>query len=92
MSLKWTLAFAFVVTWTAAVLGYYHDRFWWPPDEGLYAHVADRVARGEVLNRDVQNIHPGYHALANALWLVLFGDDLVSLRYPLVWPDCLLEA
>ena len=84
MRRKSTLAFAFVVAVTAAVLGYYHDRFWWPSDEGVYAHVADRVARGEVLNRDVQNIHPGYHAFANALSLVLFGDDLVSLRYPLV--------
>lgn len=79
-----TLAFLLVVVFTALVLGYYHDRFWWPPDEGIDAHVADRILDGEVLNLDVQDIHPGYHNFANALALWLFGDDLVSLRYPLV--------
>ena len=24
----------------ALVLGYYHDGFWWPADDGAYAHVA----------------------------------------------------
>ncbi len=32
----------------ALVLGYYHDGFWWPADDGAYAHVADRILRGEV--------------------------------------------
>ena len=62
---------------------YFHNRFWWPPDEGAYAHVAARILDGEVLNLDVQDIHAGYINFANALWLWLFGLDLVSLRYPL---------
>ncbi|MFQ5938766.1 MAG: hypothetical protein ACE5KL_01670, partial [Alphaproteobacteria bacterium] len=78
-----TVVFLVVVVFTALVLGYYHDRFWWPPDEGIDAHVADRILDGEVLNLDVQDIHLGYHNFANALALWLFGDDLVSLRYPL---------
>ncbi len=76
-------ALLFVAAFAALVLGYYHDRFWWPADDGAYAHVADRILGGEVLNRDVQDIHPGYVNFANALALRLFGDDLVSLRYPL---------
>lgn len=65
------------------ILFLFYDRFWWPADEGAYAHVAMRVANGEVLNRDVQDMHAGYVNLANAFALWLFGHDLVSLRYPL---------
>lgn len=65
------------------ILFLFYDRFWWPADEGAYAHVAMRVADGEVLNRDVQDMHAGYVNLANAFALWLFGSDLVSLRYPL---------
>ncbi len=65
------------------ILFLFYDRFWWPADEGAYAHVAMRVADGEVLNRDVQDMHAGYVNLANAAALWLFGNDLLSLRYPL---------
>ncbi len=77
------LAFLFVAAFSAAVLGYYHDRFWWPPDDATNGHIADRILGGEVLNRDIGDVHPGYHHFANALAFVVFGDDLVSLRYPL---------
>lgn len=82
----WSRALALVIVagFAALVLGHYHDRFWWPPDDGAYAHVAERVLGGEVLNRDVQDVHAGYVNFANALALRVFGDDLVSLRYPLV--------
>ena len=78
------LGFLFVVGFAALVLGTYHDRFWWPPDDGTYAHIADRILAGEVLNRDIQDLHPGYVHFANALALRTFGDALVSQRYPLV--------
>ena len=61
-----------------------YDRFWYPPDEGIYAHVAQRVLNGERLNSDVHDIHFGYITLINAAALHFFGSDLVSLRYPLV--------
>jgi len=78
------LLFVAAAAFTAVVLWHFHDRFWWPPDEGAYAHVAERVLAGEVLNRDVQDIHPGYVNLANAAALWMFGRDLLSLRYPMV--------
>jgi hypothetical protein len=77
------IAFAAAAAFAAAVMVYFHDRFWWPPDEGAYAHVAARILTGDVLNLDIQDIHAGYINFANALWLWLFGPDLVSLRYPL---------
>jgi hypothetical protein len=80
------LAVPFIIVTLAVglVLARYHDQSWWPPDDGAYAHVAQRIAAGEVLNRDVQDIHAGYVNFANALALRLFGDSLLSLRYPLV--------
>jgi hypothetical protein len=69
---------------TAWLLHSYYDRFWYPPDEGNYAHVAQRILEGEVLNLDVQDVHPGYVSFVNAAALGLFGPDLISLRYPLV--------
>lgn len=69
---------------SALILFYFHDQYWWGPDEGAYAHVAQRVLHGEVLNRDVQDMHAGYVNLLNAAVFRLFGEDLLSLRYPLV--------
>jgi hypothetical protein len=39
---------------------------------------------GEVLNRDVQDIHPGYIHASTVLAFRLFGTDMLSLRYPLM--------
>ncbi len=69
---------------TVFLLGTYYDRFWYPPDEGNYAHVAQRVLAGETLNLQVQDVHPGYINFVNAAALGVFGADLVSLRYPLM--------
>lgn len=77
------LAFLLAMAAAAIVLGYFHDRFWWPPDDGAYGYVAERILAGDVLNRDIQDIHAGYIDFANAAALALFGMDLVSLRYPL---------
>ena len=66
-----------------AIVVHFHDQFWWPPDEGVYAYVADRIVSGDVLYRDVQDLHAGYVQLANAAAFRVWGADLVSLRYPL---------
>lgn len=66
------------------ILSFFYNRFWWPADEGVFVHVAARVLAGDVLHRDIQDVHPGYVTLINALALKLFGMELVSLRYPLV--------
>lgn len=73
-----------VAVFSAIVLNGYYDKFWLPHDEGAYAHVAQRMLQGEVLNRDVQDVHAGYINFANAAALQWFGNDLLSLRYPLI--------
>ena len=82
--LPFLLHFGCVVAVNGWLLWFFHDRFWYAPDEGNYAHVAQRVAAGEVLNLDVQDIHAGYINFLNAAAFKLFGLDLLSLRYPLV--------
>lgn len=67
----------------AALVWYFHDRFWWPVDEGVYAYVAQRINAGDVPHRDLIDLHAGYVNLLHALAFRLFGEDLVSLRYPL---------
>jgi len=69
---------------SALILWHFHDRFWYPSDEGIYANQAERIAAGETLNVDVQELHPGYGTFINAAALRLFGNSLLSLRYPLV--------
>ena len=66
------------------ILWHFHDRFWYPSDEGIYANQAERIASGETLNVDVQDLHPGYGTFINAAALRLFGANFLSLRYPLV--------
>jgi hypothetical protein len=77
------IAFVITIVFNAIVLAHFHNRFWWPPDEGVYAHIAERVAKGEVLNSDVEEIHTGYLNLFNSVAFRVFGFRLVSLRYPL---------
>jgi hypothetical protein len=69
---------------SAAILWHFHDRFWYPSDEGIFANQAERIAAGETLNTDVQNVHTGYGTFVNAAAFRLFGPDLLSLRYPLI--------
>ena len=76
---------------TSWLLYSYYDRFWYPPDEGNYAHVAQRILEGETLNLQVQDVHPGYINFLHAAALRVFGSDLISLRYPLVFVS-LLQA
>ena len=78
------LALALVCASNAALLWFFHDRYWYPTDDGFHAHIAERLLSGEVLNRDIQDIHPGYIHVLNASAFRLFGIDLVSLRYPMI--------
>jgi hypothetical protein len=78
------LTLALVCASNGALLWFFHDRYWYPTDDGFYAHIAERLLSGEVLNRDIQDIHPGYIHVLNAAAFRLFGTDLVSLRYPMI--------
>ena len=78
------LIFAAVSLLNLLLLWFFHDRYWYPTDDGFYAHIAERLLGGEVFARDVQDIHPGYIHLVNVLSFRGFGIDLVSLRYPLI--------
>jgi hypothetical protein len=75
---------AFALAANGMLLWFFHDRSWYAPDEGNYAHVALRLLSGETLNLEVQDIHMGYINFINAGAFALFGLDLVSLRYALV--------
>ena len=77
------VAFLATVVFNGIVLAYFHNRFWWPPDEGVYAHIAERVMNGEALNSDVEEIHTGYLNLFHSIVFRVFGIRLVNLRYPL---------
>ncbi len=66
------------------ILIHFHDQFWWGPDEGVYAYVAQRFMAGDTIHKDLIDIHPGYGNFLNILAFAVFGEDLLSLRYPLV--------
>ena len=84
-SVTWLIFDAFcAIGANSLLLWFFHNRFWYAPDEGNYAHVANRLVKGEVLNLQIQDIHPGYINFANAAAFRVFGVDLLSLRYPLV--------
>lgn len=88
----WLLAGLVALVGNALLLGAFYDRFWHAPDEGNYAHVAERLLDGEVLNRDVQDIHTGYIDFVHAAAFRLAGRRLVSLRYPLMAAAALQAA
>jgi hypothetical protein len=79
-----TLLLIVVLLVNGGLLWHFHDRYWYPTDDGLYSHIAERLLNGEVLNRDIQDIHPGYIHFVHAFAFRVFGTDLVSLRYPLI--------
>ena len=77
-------AFIAVAAINALLLWGFHDRYWYPVDEGVYAHLAERVLEGQVLHVDIVDFHPGYGDFLNAAAFRVFGIDLLSLRYPLI--------
>lgn len=60
------------------------DLYSYLPDDGAYAYVADRINQGDVLHRDIQDVHAGYINFSNAFALKIFGNEIVSLRYPIL--------
>ena len=72
------------MTCASVIFYYFHDQFWWPVDEGVYAYVAQRANAGAVIHRDIIDLHSGYGNLLNSTAFRWFGEDLLSLRYPLV--------
>lgn len=78
-----TFSFTVSMSLVTGILWYFHDRFWWPMDEGVYAYVAQRILAGDVIHRDLVDLHAGLGNFINAAAFALFGEDLLSLRYPL---------
>ena len=81
---QFVLALLLTVAVNGVILFYFHNRFWWPPDEGAYAHTAERILHGEALNSQIEEIHTGYLNFVHAAAFAAFGLKLSSLRYPLV--------
>jgi heme/copper-type cytochrome/quinol oxidase subunit 4 len=67
------------------LLSSFYDTTWVPADDGIYAHLGERILSGEILNKDIQSIHPGFINFVNAASLWMFGPQLVSLRIPLIF-------
>ncbi len=61
------------------------DATWAPADDGTYAHLAERILSGEISNKDFQSIHLGLINFVNAASMWIFGPQLVSLRYPIIF-------
>ncbi len=78
----WVLAAAILLN--GFLLWHFHNLFWCPQDDGVFAYVASRLNEGVVLNKDIQESHPGLVHFLNAFALAIWGNDFSSLRYPLV--------
>ena len=81
---KTIIYFVCLIIFNSVILFHFHDKFWLPQDEGVFAHIADRMLQGEILHRDIEEVHPGYNGFVNYFAFKVFGRDLLSLRYPLV--------
>src|SRR5262245_60621738 len=73
------LAGCSALAFVTLIVAYFHNRFWWPPDDGASAYVASRLLAGDVLNVDIRDVHPGYVHFIHAAALKIFGEDIVSL-------------
>lgn len=71
------------VAFAAVVMARFYARTWWPPDDGIYAYVAQRMLAGDRLNGEIQDIHTGLLHFIHAAAMWMFGEDIRSLRYPL---------
>jgi len=82
----WTYRFAFLLCLLASLFisWFYHDKFWWGPDDGHYGYVSQRILDGDLIHKDVQALHPGPIYFINAFFLNLAAGDMVGMRYPLI--------
>ena len=53
------VAAIFALGIVAALLWHFHNRFWWPADEGVYAYVAQRILAGDRMHLDLIDFHGG---------------------------------
>lgn len=81
--LRW-VGLIVVLAVNAILITSFYDHSWMPSDDGHYLHVADRLADGQVLNLDVEEMHPGYVHFIHSWALQIFGRDVVSLRFPIM--------
>lgn len=75
-----------------ALIVFFLDRSWASADDGAYGYIAERLLRGDVLHRDIEDIHAGYIHFINAAAMSVFGVDLLSMRYPLAIATLLQSA
>src|SRR6476646_4234461 len=83
LNLASLIALSVVLLTSTILMIIFHNRFWAPADEGNYAHVAERLLSGQVLDRDIQDVHAGYINFVNAAAFSMFGIRMASMRYPL---------
>ena len=72
LALVWLVSAAYV--WRFAATG------WIPHDEGLLAHSAERVLRGERPHRDFDEVYTGGLTELHAAAFAVLGPDLLALR------------
>ena len=78
------IAFLGCVIFAAYISFYFHNKFWWGPDDAYYGYIAQRMLAGDVLNKDFQTLHPGAIYFVNAFFMKLTDGDIVGMRYPLI--------
>ena len=88
-ALTWMLMAALVAI-AGLYAGHYLRWGWFPHDDGTFAVTAEHVLHGELPHRDFDDIYTGGLTYVNAAAMRAFGENLVSLRYPvyavfLVW-------
>jgi 4-amino-4-deoxy-L-arabinose transferase-like glycosyltransferase len=64
---------------------HYADRGWVPHDEGALSHSAERVLAGELPHRDFDEIYTGGLTYMDAAAFAIFGRNLLTLRYVLLF-------
>lgn len=67
------------------LLARFYDTTWASIDDGTYAHLGERILSGEISNKDFQSIHTGLINFVHAASMWMFGPQLVSLRFPLIF-------
>ena len=80
----WRLVLGLVVAASAAYVSWHLRRGWFPVDDGVLAHSAERVLHGELPHRDFDEVYTGGLAYLNAAAFRLFGTTLWAMRIPLV--------
>lgn len=79
------VAYGVLVVLTVMVYLYLRAfRVWWPHDDGMLAHTAERVLNGELPHHDFDEVYTGGLSMLHALALAVWGVKLSSLRWMLL--------